>query len=210
MAKIVIRRAVSDDIVRIKRLLQENKTPLIRVGRTDENKAYQFALALIQMGYVAVADLNGNIVGTIGCAAFPAPASNDIVLNGEWLYVQPKYRSDGLATALIRAALRYARKMNAELALRISIQDHEDFGKELHAFGMKEAGRTLILGRNADGSITPEPTAPVDQGPPPAQSAAPSKPARKAGKPPAEPKPPIESTAEPVEEVSDPDGLLDE
>ena len=207
MAKIVIRKATNEDIVRIFRLFKGAKSPRIRTGRVDVDRAYQFTLVLIQSGYVAVADLNGNLVGTIGISAFQAPGSKDMVLNSEWLYVQPKYREDGLAQSLISAALRFARKVNTELKLHICEEDYQQFGADILTMGLREAGRVFILGRQEDEQHS---TVPVHPG----QAEAGPQPSPDAGTPadtdggvqevgPVEPPPQL------VEEIDDPDGLLD-
>lgn len=217
MAKIVIRKATNEDIVRIFRLFKGAKSPRIRTGRVDADRAYQFTLVLIQSGYVAVADLNGNLVGTIGLSAFQAPGSKDMVLNSEWLYVQPKYREDGLAQSLISAALRFARKVNTELKLHICEEDYQQFGADISAMGMREAGRVFILGRQEDGEQRqpdPVPAHPGSAGPTvqPAADASSTPVTDADGPSPSgadEESGPVEPPAPIVEETYDPDHLLD-
>lgn len=153
--KIKIRPATVYDYVKIMRLLIDVKDPPgIRVGRLNADKTFQFILAVIQGGYVAVADLGGNIVGVMALSAFRPPWSNDVVLSLENFYVQPAHRQGGVPRALLSNVLREARRANVELKLHLCDRDIEMIGAAtLETSGLKPAGRVFLLGRQEDAAI---------------------------------------------------------
>lgn len=147
--KIKIRQANTFDFVKILRLLTEAKDPPgTRIGRLDALSTSQFILAMIQGGYVAVADLGGNIVGAMALSAFRPPWSKDTVLQLENFYVQPAHRQGGVPRALMSNVLKEARRANVELRLHLCERDIAMIGGEtLKTSGLRDAGRVFQLGR---------------------------------------------------------------
>jgi ribosomal protein S18 acetylase RimI-like enzyme len=146
MAKITVRQATSLDIVKIFRLLAEAQDPPnIRLGRVNANKAFQFVLAMIQGCYVAVADLGGNVVGVCALGYLHPPYTDDVLLNLEQFYVQPKYRPTGVPRALMRNALREAGKHDLRVRVHLCGRDVDNVGVEaLEALGLRPAGQVFI------------------------------------------------------------------
>lgn len=146
MAKLIVRASTNLDVVKIYRLLMEaTDPPDIRIGRTNANKAIQFILNTMQSGYVAVADLEGNVVGVCSLCVLRPPWTDDVVLNLEHFYTQPKYRSTGVPAALLRNALREAAKHDLRVRLHLGDRDVNDVGVEtLASLGLRPAGQVFM------------------------------------------------------------------
>ena len=157
MPKIVIRRADALDFVKLLRLLTEAKDPPgIRVGALNPIKISQFLLSTIQGGHVAVADLGGNIVGTMACAAILPPWSDEWVLSSEFVYVQPAHRAGGVPRALMANVLKEARRAKVNLRLHLSERDIAMIGDmTLKTSGMRPAGRVFLLSTENDNAGLP-------------------------------------------------------
>jgi GNAT superfamily N-acetyltransferase len=157
MQKIVIRQANVLDYVKVIRLITEAKDPPgVRVGRLNGPKIQQFILTSIQFGYMAVADLGGNIVAVMGCSAWTPPWSNDTVLNLEFCYVQPAHRAGGVPRMLLANVLREARRANVELRLLLADRDVKMIGEQtIRTSGLRDAARMYILGRQDENAGLP-------------------------------------------------------
>ncbi len=151
MSKIVIRTAKPADIVNIYRLLaKSDEFPGLRLGHIVEPMAIQTILTLIQSGYVAVADLSGHVVGTIGFAVFPLPWSGEPVLYSSWFAVQPHLYESGVMQALIRNAIKHAETVDVKVHLQLSKNMLQNLDAEvLSTLGLQDRGNVFTFEKTA-------------------------------------------------------------
>jgi GNAT superfamily N-acetyltransferase len=109
-----IRRATPWDVVRIVRLLWKAADEAQRdiwfwSFEPTGAKAIAHALLMVEKGVLMVAENSDKrLVGTFCLSWYQEPWSNDWVLQTEWLYVLPAYRSGGTAEALLTGAEKIA------------------------------------------------------------------------------------------------------
>ena len=144
--KIVLRKAENRDVVNLVKFLRHANTvfPAYDEARMSENGAYQFILTLVQKGYVIVADLSGNLVGTIGCAIYQRPwsAPKCLTVASEWFFIQPHLKDSGLAGALLSKALKRAVELNADFDILFCDPDLDALSVEFLAkLRLRPAGR---------------------------------------------------------------------
>ena len=141
--KIQVRRAVPKDNVNICKLLTGGwKEQTVEYAPIDDLRAYRWILGIIEEGFVAVADLNGRIVGASCASPFLPPWSLLWMLDMEFLYVMPQFRGSGVSKGLIEAVEGFADKV--KLSMVFSIQTGDDpLGKDQM---MKNAGFTYVGG----------------------------------------------------------------
>ncbi len=151
MSKIVIRPAKPADVINIYRMLsRSSEFPGMRLGQIVEPMAIQMILNLIQSGYVAVADLSGHVVGTIGFAAFVLPWSSETVLYSAWLAVQPHLYKSGVIHALVRSAVKHADKVDVKVHLQLSTTLLENLDEEaLTTLNLKDRGKVFTFEKAA-------------------------------------------------------------
>ncbi len=147
MSKIVIRAAKPSDVVNIYRLLSKSdEFPGMRLGQAIEPMTIQIVLNLINSGYVAVADLSGHVVGSIGLTAFPLPWSGEPVLYSTWLAAQPHHYSSGVIPALLRSVIKHADKVNIKVHLQLSNKVLENLDDESIAkLGIQDRGKVFTF-----------------------------------------------------------------
>lgn len=150
--KILVRRAVPKDVVNIAKLLTTGwNEQTVEYAPIDDLRGYRWILSIIEEGFVAVADLNGRIVGA-SCASPYKPAwSHQWMLDMEFLYVMPSFRSAGVTDQLVKAVEGFADSV--ELPMTFGIQSGDrPLVKDRR---MKMAGWMYVGGNflrpNADG-----------------------------------------------------------
>lgn len=112
----IIRRATAFDVVNLAKMLLKSKgeqsqkgwDPRVPEGPAGEFVAVRFLLALIDIGLVFVADLEGRLMGAIGNSVHQPPYSHEWVLLNEWFYVLPQFRESEIGDALIVAINTWA------------------------------------------------------------------------------------------------------
>lgn len=135
-AEIRVRAATLADTVNVAKFCLKTGAWSARSGTTNETRVYQFVFSLISRGLVAIADLSGNVVGSIGVLAIQPTHTEEWSIFVDWLKVQSHLKDSGVATSLLRFALRMAKKGNSNLLLHLSTPDLEQIGaEELRALG---------------------------------------------------------------------------
>ncbi len=120
----MVRRAVAKDIVNIAKLLSGGwNEQTVEYAPIDDLRGYRWILGIIEEGFVAVADLNGRIVGASCASPFIPPWSTQWLLDMEFLYIMPSFRKAGVADELIKAVEGFADTV--ELPLTLGIQTGE-------------------------------------------------------------------------------------
>jgi ribosomal protein S18 acetylase RimI-like enzyme len=148
-AEIRVRAATLADSVNVTKFCLKADAWGGRSGRTDEKRVYQFVFGLISMGLVAIADLSGNVVGSIGVLAIQPSHTEEWSVYVDWLKVQSHLKDSGAAQSLLRFALRFAKKRNSNLLLNLSHTDLEQIGVEyLRSVGFETGTQMLV--RKAD------------------------------------------------------------
>ncbi len=111
-----IRRATAFDVVNLAKMLVRGRNeqaesiwyPTVPEGIRGEMLTSQYCLTLIDKAVVYVADLNGRLLGCIGCSVDRFPWSDDWMLTNEWFYVMPQFRDSDIAKALLHAVEAFA------------------------------------------------------------------------------------------------------
>ena len=151
--KIVIRPAEPKDNVNIFKLLMKGwNEQVVEYAPVDDLRGYLWILRIIEEGFLAVADLSGRIVGAACAQPFRPPWSREWMADMEFLYIDPKFRADGLHRELLRAVESWADKVNLTVIFGIQTGEQVDTKDRL----MKIAGFTYVGGnflRPASGQI---------------------------------------------------------
>lgn len=122
--KILVRRADPKDIVNIVKLLRNGwKEQTTEYAPIDDLRGYRWLLGIIDEGFLAVADLNGRIVGAAGASPFCPPWSTQWMLDMEFIYLLPQFRGDSVANELIKAVEGFAD--HVKLSMVFTIQTGE-------------------------------------------------------------------------------------
>lgn len=122
--KIRVRRAEPKDCVNIVKLLREGwNEQTVEYAPVDDLRGYRWILDILEVGFIAVADLSGRIVGVAGCAPYQTPWSRTWMLEMEFLYLLPTFRGDGVAKELIRAVEKFADTVGHSLTFTIATGD---------------------------------------------------------------------------------------
>lgn len=170
-AEIRVRAATLADTVNVTKFCLKADAWGGRSGRTDEKRVYQFVFGLISMGLVAIADLSGNVVGSIGVLAIQPSHTEEWSVYVDWLKVQSHLKDSGVAQSLLRFALRFAQKRNSNLLLNLSETDLEQIGVE-HLRSVGFATGTQMMVRKADATEQPRAGTPAEHTAEPAGSGA--------------------------------------
>lgn len=118
--KIRVRSAEPRDIVNICRLLTEGwNEQTVEYAPINDVCGYKWILGILEEGFVAVADLNGRIVGAACASPFRPPWSLTWLMDMEFLYILPSFRQEDVAANLIEAVEGYADKFGAALTFGI-------------------------------------------------------------------------------------------
>ena len=122
--KIVVRRAVPKDVVNIVKLLTGGwNEQTVEYAPIDDLRGFRWILDIIEEGFLAIADLNGRIVGA-ACASPYKPAwSHQWLLDMEFLYIMPSFRGDELAAQLVKAVTGFADSVKLPMTFGIQSGD---------------------------------------------------------------------------------------
>ena len=141
--KIQVRKAEPKDVVNIVKLLKNGwSEQTVDYAPVDDMRGYRWLLTIIEEGFLAVADLNGRIVGA-ACASPYMPAwSLQWMLDMEFIYVLPSFRDAGVTSNLIEAVQGFADKVKLPMTFGIQTGDRPEVKDRL----MKIAGWTYVGG----------------------------------------------------------------
>jgi GNAT superfamily N-acetyltransferase len=118
--KIKVRRAVPKDIVNIAKMLRGGwNEQTVEYAPIDDLRGFRWLLAIIEDGFIAVADLNGRIVGAACVSPFIPPWSTSWMLDMEFLYIMPTFRQVGVAQGLIQAVEGFADRVKLPMTFGI-------------------------------------------------------------------------------------------
>ena len=135
--KIRVRNAEPRDVVNIIKVLQKGwDEQTVEYAPVDDLRAYRWILSIIEEGFLAVADLNGRIVGCACVSPYRPPWSQTWFGDVEFLYVLPPFRGEGTVEALIKACERFADLHEATLTFGITTGDRPEVKDRM----MKMAG----------------------------------------------------------------------
>ena len=141
--KIKVRRAVPKDIVNIAKLLTGGwNEQTVEYAPIDDLRGYEWLLGILEKGFIAVADLNGRIVGAACASPFIPPWSTQWLLDMEFLYIMPTFRQAGVAQGLIEAVEGFADRVELPMTFGIQTGDKPLVKDRL----MKIAGFTYVGG----------------------------------------------------------------
>jgi len=122
--KIMVRKAVPKDVVNIVKLLTGGwNEQTVEYAPIDDLRGFRWILDIIEEGFLAIADLNGRIVGA-ACASPYKPAwSHQWLLDMEFLYIMPSFRGDELAAQLVKAVTGFADSVKLPMTFGIQSGD---------------------------------------------------------------------------------------
>jgi GNAT superfamily N-acetyltransferase len=114
---VALRMAVAADMPRVFGMLlagQREVKPFV----PNEDKAWSFLTEhVFARGVILVTESEGEIVGTCGMLAETIWWSDQHVIEGLWLYVDPEHRRTPHATTMLRAMVRYADRVQLPLSI---------------------------------------------------------------------------------------------
>jgi GNAT superfamily N-acetyltransferase len=114
--KIRVRRAEPKDVVNICKLLQSGwKTQTVEYAPINDLRGYRWIIDILEAGVVAVADLNGRIVGAVCASPYQPGFSLGWLLEVEFLYVMESFRKEGVAHSLLEAVERFSDRHGVSL-----------------------------------------------------------------------------------------------
>ena len=146
-----VRHAEPKDCVNIVKLLKQGwNEQTVEYAPVDDLRGYRWILDVLEVGFIAVADLSGRIVGVAGCAPYQTPWSRNWMLEMEYLYILPNFRGEDVAADLIKAVEGFADRKGLSLTFTIATGDRPLVKDRM----MKSAGWTYVGGnflRPADG-----------------------------------------------------------
>ena len=151
--KIKVRTAQPKDVVNIFKLMMSGwNEQTIEYAPVDDLRGYQWIMNILREGFVAVADLNGRIVGVACALPFQPPWSFTWVLDMTVFYVMPQFRGDGVSDALMSAVEQWADKIKMSMYFGIRTGEKPEVKDRM----MSMAGWTYVGGnyvRPYDGRI---------------------------------------------------------
>lgn len=149
--KIRVRKAEPKDCVNIVKLLKEGwNEQTVEYAPVEDLRGYRWILDILEVGFIAVADLSGRIVGVAAAAPYQTPWSRQWMLEMEFLYILPKFRGDGVANELVRSVEQFSNKVGLSTTFTIATGDRPLVKDRM----MRSAGWNYVGGnflRPADG-----------------------------------------------------------
>lgn len=150
---------VSDKIsVRMATVHDEDAIFFMLLDMAKENSKHPVSVSksiatireVITVGGGAVAELDGEIIGSVGVSPQSPWYSNAIFLGDSWFYVRPEKRGSRAAIMLKNAVKEFADKVGLDLVLAVfSIVDAEQKSK-FFARDMKHLGGAYVYEVNKD------------------------------------------------------------
>jgi len=119
--KIKVRQAKPKDVVNIFKLLKSGwSEQTVEYAPVDDLRGFQWILGILRDGFIAVADLDGRIVGVACASPFQPPWSFQWMLDMENLYIMPQFRGEGVFVSLMNAVEQWADKVKLSMVLGIT------------------------------------------------------------------------------------------
>ena len=147
----LVRRATAFDFSAICRLIAawHDETP-ISYPAWEENASIQWIAGVLTKGvaFVSIDESSGKIIGSVGFSGQHYPWNETVwVLECEWFYVNPEFRSGGAAVKLVEMAKDFADDNDSPLILSI-IQglDAELKDRFISTCGLDYVGGTFVYG----------------------------------------------------------------
>lgn len=138
-----VRKAEPKDVVNICKLLKAGwNEQTVEYAPVDDLRGYKWILSILEEGLVAVADLNGRIVGAACASPYRPPWSLQWMLDMEFLYILPSFREAGVAEDLLGAIEGFADRVKLSLTFGIQTGDRPLVKDRM----MKQAGWTYVGG----------------------------------------------------------------
>ena len=117
---IKVRTGQPKDVVNIFRLLSSAwDEQTVEYAPIDDLRGFQWILKILREGFIAVADLDGRIVGVAVASPFQPPWSFQWMLDLEHFYVMPKFRGEGVSTSLMKAVEQWADSVKLSMVFGI-------------------------------------------------------------------------------------------
>lgn len=117
---IKVRLAGPRDVVNIGKLMEQGASEVTAQHVPVDNvRMYQWVLATIETGIIAVAELSGRLVGIVGAGPFRPVYSNEWMLDIETFYVVPKFRKHGIEKSLLEAIEGWADEKKVPLIMTL-------------------------------------------------------------------------------------------
>ncbi len=118
--KIMVRLAGPRDVVNIGKLMEQGASEITaRHVPVNDVRMYQWALATIEQGIIAVAELSGRLIGIAGAGPFQPNYSNMWMLDVETFFVIEKFRKHGIEKMLLRAIEGWADQKNVPIIMSL-------------------------------------------------------------------------------------------
>jgi len=148
--KVRVRQAEPKDVVNICKLLRQGwNEQTVEYAPVDDLRGYKWILGILEQGFIAVADLNGRIVGAACASPFQPSWSTVWMLDVEFLYVLPNFRRDGIAASLTKAVEGFADKFNLPMIFIMQTGDKPLVkDRMMKIAGWQYAGGTFVRQRN--------------------------------------------------------------
>ena len=141
--KIRVRKAEPKDIVNICNLLKKGwNLQTTEYAPIDEMRGYAWILGILREGFIAVADLNGRIVGAACGNPYRPQWSLQWMVDMSFLFILPSFREAGVAQELIKAVELFADEHEASMTFEIQTGDRPEVKDRM----MKIAGWTYSGG----------------------------------------------------------------
>jgi len=87
--------------------------------QVNEAKSIAFIQSVLSTGFVLVAELNGEIVGSIGLTLTSFWYSDDTALVDTWFYIKPNARRSSVALRLLRGAKQHSKELGLILIVGV-------------------------------------------------------------------------------------------
>lgn len=117
---IQVRKAEPKDIVNISKLLINGwNEQTVEYAPINDVRGYAWILGILDEGFIAVADLNGRIVGAVAASPYRPPWSLKWLVDVEFLYILPQFRQADIARLLISASEGFADEHGAAMTFGI-------------------------------------------------------------------------------------------
>lgn len=114
--QVLPRMATADDMPRVFEMLLAGQRE-VKPFRVAAEKAWTYLTEVVfTRGVILVTERDDEIVGTCGMIAEEIWWSDQVIIEGLWLYVDPEHRRSPHATTLLRAMARYADRVQLPLS----------------------------------------------------------------------------------------------
>lgn len=146
--EVVIRRAEIADAISILKVLKKHiRNDLDHLPEPNHNDMIRWIIDIIDTGLVLVADMGGNIFGSIGgkLGCYPWNLSAPLFI-GEWYCILPGYSEKKVGVALLQKARSIAnmKQINVMFTL-LGTNAADEKERLMHLEGFTDCGGVLIL-----------------------------------------------------------------